>query len=42
MLGTRTPVFVINGFLESGKTVFALDTIADEYFSDGEETLIIA
>ena len=41
-LGMKIPVFVINGFLESGKTVFALDTIADEYFSDGEDTLIIA
>ena len=42
MLGMRTPVFVINGFLESGKTVFALDTVGDEYFSDGEDTLVIA
>lgn len=41
-LGLRTPVFVVNGFLESGKTVFALDTIADPYFSDGEDTLVIA
>ena len=41
-LGMRIPVFVVNGFLESGKTVFALDTIADEYFSDGEDTLVIA
>lgn len=41
-LGLRIPVFVINGFLESGKTVFALDTVADPYFSDGEDTLIIA
>lgn len=41
-LGMRTPVFVINGFLESGKTVFALDTVGDEYFSNGEDTLVIA
>ena len=41
-LGMKIPVFVVNGFLESGKTVFALDTIDDEYFSDGEDTLIIA
>ena len=41
-LGMRTPVFVVNGFLESGKTIFALDTVGDEYFSDGEDTLIIA
>ena len=42
MIGMKIPVFVVNGFLESGKTVFAMDTIEDEYFSDGEDTLIIA
>ena len=42
MIGIKVPVFVVNGFLESGKTVFAMDTIEDEYFSDGEDTLIIA
>lgn len=42
MIGVKIPVFVVNGFLESGKTVFAMDTIEDEYFSDGEDTLIIA
>ena len=42
MLGVKVPVFVVNGFLESGKTVFCMDTIEDEYFSDGEDTLIIA
>ncbi|MGN0335403.1 MAG: GTP-binding protein [Lachnospiraceae bacterium] len=36
------PVFVINGFLESGKTIFAMETIVDPYFSEGEDTLIIA
>lgn len=41
-LGLKVPVFIVNGFLESGKTVFALDTVADPYFSDGEDTLIIA
>lgn len=40
--GMRTPVFVVNGFLESGKTVFAMDTIMDPYFSEGEDTLVIA
>lgn len=39
---TQIPVFVIHGFLESGKTRFALETLADEYFSDGERNLIIA
>lgn len=42
MIGMRIPVFVVNGFLESGKTVFAMDTVEDEYFSDGEDTLVIA
>ena len=42
MIGVKVPVFVVNGFLESGKTVFCMDTIEDEYFSDGEDTLIIA
>ncbi len=41
-LGLRVPVFIINGFLESGKTGFALETVGDEYFSEGEDTLIIA
>ena len=42
MIGMKIPVFVVNGFLESVKTVFAMYTIEDEYFSDGEDTLIIA
>lgn len=38
----KIPVFVIHGFLEGGKTQFALETLADEYFSDGERNLVIA
>lgn len=38
----KIPVFVIHGFLESGKTRFALETLSDEYFSDGEHTLVLA
>lgn len=38
----KIPVFVIHGFLESGKTRFALETLADEYFSDGERNLVLA
>lgn len=38
----KIPVFVIHGFLESGKTQFALETLEDEYFSDGERNLVIA
>ncbi len=36
------PVFIINGFLESGKTSFIKDTLASEDFNDGERTLVIA
>ena len=38
----KIPVFVIHGFLESGKTSFALETLADEYFSGGERNLVLA
>lgn len=38
----KIPVFVIHGFLEGGKTRFALETLADEYFSGGERNLILA
>lgn len=38
----KIPVFVIHGFLESGKTRFALETLADDYFSDGERNLVLA
>ena len=36
------PVYLITGFLESGKTSFILETLADKQFSKGERTLIIA
>ena len=36
------PVFIINGFLESGKTAFIKDTLASEDFNDGMRTLILA
>ncbi len=38
----QIPVFVIHGFLESGKTRFACETLADDYFSGGERNLVIA
>ncbi len=38
----KIPVFVIHGFLESGKTRFASETLADDYFSQGERNLVIA
>ncbi len=36
------PVFIINGFLESGKTSFIKDTLSGEDFNDGTRTLVIA
>lgn len=36
------PVFIINGFLESGKTSFIKDTLKSSDFNDGTRTLIIA
>lgn len=36
----ETPVFVIAGFLESGKTLFMSDTLSDPGFSNGEKTLL--
>ena len=34
------PVFVIAGFLESGKTLFMNDTLSDPGFSNGKKTLL--
>ena len=37
------PVFVINGFLESGKTQFITNTLQQDYFqADGTTVLISA
>lgn len=36
------PVFIINGFLESGKTAFIKDTLKGEDFNDGTRSLIFA
>lgn len=42
MLGKKTiPVYLINGFLESGKTEFINYTITQPYFAIREKTLII-
>ena len=38
----KIPVFVVHGFLESGKTRFVQETLADDYFSGGERNLVIA
>ena len=36
------PVYLIWGFLESGKTSFIKDTLNQEYFADGERTMILS
>ena len=35
------PVYLISGFLESGKTSFIKETLSDENFSQGEKTLVV-
>ena len=38
---TKIPVYMINGFLDSGKTDFISFTIAQDYFRTGERTLLL-
>ncbi|MCH5208002.1 MAG: TIGR03943 family protein [Oscillospiraceae bacterium] len=38
----EVPVYLMTGFLESGKTSFILETLNDKEFSKGERTLVIA
>ena len=37
----KIPVYMINGFLESGKTDFISFTISQDYFRTGERTLLV-
>ena len=37
----ETPVFLINGFMDAGKTAFILYTVKDEYFQTEGTTLLI-
>ncbi len=36
------PVYLFMGFLESGKTSFIQDTLEEDYFNDGQRTLLFA
>ncbi len=36
------PVYLFLGFLEGGKTTFINETLEEEYFNDGQRTLLIA
>ncbi len=37
----RIPVYLITGFLDSGKTTLLIDTMSMDYFNDGERTVLI-
>lgn len=41
MANTSIPVYLITGFLESGKTSFIRDLLNDEGFTEGERTLLL-
>lgn len=41
-LSNRVPVYIVNGFLEAGKTTFIQETLEDPYFSDGGKVLLLA
>lgn len=38
----QIPVYLFMGFLESGKTTFIQDTLEEDYFNDGQRTLLFA
>lgn len=40
-MGKEIPVYVVTGFLESGKTMFIQDTLSDPGFTGKEKTLLI-
>ncbi len=46
MIGKKStmeiPVYLFLGFLEGGKTTFIQETLEEDYFNDGQRTLIIA
>ena len=39
---SEIPVYLFLGFLESGKTTFIQETLEEDYFNDGQRTLILA
>ena len=36
------PAYLFWGFLESGKTTLIKDTLSQDYFNDGEKTMILS
>lgn len=39
---SEIPVYLFLGFLESGKTTFIQETLEEDYFNDGQRTLILS
>ena len=41
MSDSRVPLYLITGFLDSGKTTLLTDTLAMDYFNDGQRTVLL-
>ena len=41
MADSRIPLYVITGFLDSGKTTLLTDTLNMDYFNDGQRTVLL-
>ena len=41
MSDARIPLYLITGFLDSGKTTLLTDTLSMDYFNDGERTVLL-
>lgn len=41
MSEATTPIYLVNGFLDSGKTTLLRDTMGMDYFNDGQRTVLI-
>ena len=41
MSDPRIPIYLITGFLDSGKTTLLIDTLGMDYFNDGQRTVLV-
>ena len=41
MNDSRIPIYLITGFLDSGKTTLLTDTLNMDYFNDGQRTVLL-
>ena len=41
MKDTRIPLYLVTGFLDSGKTTLLCDTLNMDYFDDGQRTVLL-